>query len=63
MANQQHLDLLKQSVETWYKLGRELAGIQLDLSGADPFFYETYLGGKDNLPPSVIYRAFGREVV
>jgi len=35
MANQQHLDLLKQSVETWYQWRKEHADVRPDLSGAD----------------------------
>jgi uncharacterized protein YjbI with pentapeptide repeats len=40
MANQQHLDLLKQGVETqsmitWNLWREELTDVQLDLSGAD----------------------------
>jgi hypothetical protein len=35
MANQIHLDLLKQSIDIWYKWRLEHQGIQPDLSGAD----------------------------
>ncbi len=41
MANQQHLDLLKQSVETWHQWRKEHAIAQPDLSGA--YLRQAYL--------------------
>src|SRR5947209_3442093 len=35
MANQEHVDLLKQGIDTWHKWRQEHQGIQPDLSGAN----------------------------
>lgn len=50
MANQEHLDLLKQGVEVWNKWRLEHQGIQVDLRGADLSEVNlrgTYLKGAD----------------
>jgi hypothetical protein len=48
VANQEHLDILKQGVETWNQWWQEHHDIQPDLSGVD--LSEAFLNGATSQP-------------